>query len=165
VSQLLPVPELIRRLRLHSKRRGHIKAIAAMGEVDYYHLRKIIREGKITERMQTLLSAVLQKLDDREVLVRQNMPSIANGENVNKMLIEERPPGAPLFQRRIVRANEYCRWARCIACGGTHFSPLRRTLSLKTSAITYYACDGCVDTPDRVMMGDRSSSTRSLQKP
>jgi hypothetical protein len=88
------------------------------------------------------------------VLVRQNLPSMANGD-VNKMLIEERPPGASLFQRRIVRANEYCRWARCIACGGTQFSPLRRTRSRKTSAITYYAC---VDTPDRVMMGDRSST-------
>jgi hypothetical protein len=89
-----------------------------MGEVDHYHLRKIIREGKITERMQTLLSEVLQKLDNREVLVRQNLPSMANGD-VNKMLIEERPPGASLFQRRIVRANEYCRWARCIAPAST----------------------------------------------
>ncbi len=108
-----------------------------MGEVDYYHLRKIIREGKITERMQTLLSELLQKLDNREVLVQQNMPSMANGENVNKMLIEERPPGAPLFQRRIARANEYCRWARCIACGGADFSPATHSLvQAKPSPIT-----------------------------
>jgi hypothetical protein len=67
VPRLLPVPELVRRLRLHSKRRGNIKAIAGMGEVDYYHLRKIIREGKITEGMQALLSELLQKLDNREI--------------------------------------------------------------------------------------------------
>jgi hypothetical protein len=72
MSKILDVPELIRRLRLHSERRGHIKAIAAMGEVDYYHLRKIIREGTITERRQTLLSELLQKLDNREVLVAEH---------------------------------------------------------------------------------------------
>jgi hypothetical protein len=59
MPQLLPVPEIIRRLRLHSKPRGNIKAIAGMGEIDYYHLRQIAREGKMSVRMQTLLSDIL----------------------------------------------------------------------------------------------------------
>jgi hypothetical protein len=155
-SQLLPVHELIRRLRLHSTRRGNIKAIAGMGEIHYQHLRQITREGRMSVRMQALLSDILERVDRKEIIIKLNLPNAK--DNANKTLIEERPPDAPWTQRRIVRANEYSPWARCIACGGTHFSPLRRTLSHKTSAITYYACDSCVDTPDRVMMGDRSST-------
>ncbi len=157
MSQLLPVHELIRRLRLHSTRRGNIKAIAGMGEIDYYYFRQIAHEGRMSVRMQALLSDILGRVDRGEVAIRLNPPT-TDKDNANKLVIEERPADAPHFQRRIVRADEYCRWARCSACGGTHFSPLRRTLSHKTTAITYYACDGCVDTPDRVMMGDRSST-------
>jgi hypothetical protein len=113
--------------------------------------------------MQALLSDILERVDRGDVAIKLNSPK-TDKDNANKVLIEARPPDAPRFQRRIIRADEYCRWARCIACGETSFSPLRRTLSHKTSAVTYYACDGRVDTPDRVMMGDLSSSTRSLQK-
>jgi hypothetical protein len=74
---------------------------------------------------------------------------------VNKLLIEERPVDAPQFQRPIVRAAEHNRWARCIACGGTRFSGIKRTRS-DGEKPRYYACDGCVDTPDRVMMGGRA---------
>ncbi len=137
MSRLLRVPELIRRLRLHSTRRGNIKAIAGMGEIDYCHLRRIVHEGRMSVRMQVLLSAILERVDRGEVAIRLNSPK-TDQDNTNKVVIEDRPPDAPRFQRRIVRANEYSRWARCIACGGTHFSPLSRTRSHKTSDYTYY---------------------------
>lgn len=109
MSQLLPVHELIRRLRLHSTRRGNIKAIAGMGEIDYYYLRQIAHEGRMSVRMQALLSDILGRIDRGEVAIRLNSPK-TNKDNANKVVIEERPPNAPHFQRRIVRADEYSRW-------------------------------------------------------
>jgi hypothetical protein len=111
---------------------------------------------RMSMRMQIVLSEVLEQFDRREVVIKFDNPSFVS-DTPNRVLIEERPAGAPYTQRRIVRAAEYSQWARCSACGG-HFSPLRRTRSHKMSAITYYACDGCVDTAERVMMGGRSSS-------
>ena len=142
MSQLLPVPDLIRRLRLHSRRHGDIKAIAGMGEINHDHLRRIAREGRMSVRMQALLSAILERVDRGEVAFKMNTPRVKADAPVNSFIIEERPANAPMFQRRIVRANEYSRWARCSACGGIRFSPITRTGSLNPSVITHFACDG-----------------------
>lgn len=149
---LIPVPELIRKLKLHQQHQN-LRPIAQMADIDYQGLRKMMRIGKMSVRMQTLLSEIMQRLDRGDITYRRNVPKLANGENVNKTLVEQRPPDAPYQQRRIVRAAEYSRWARCIACGGTHFSGISRTGHRYD--FTYYACDDCVDTPERIMMGDK----------
>jgi hypothetical protein len=155
MSQLLLVSEIIRRLRMHQQHLGHTTAIAAMSDVSRQTIHQIIRSGRMSLRLQTVLSDLLERLDRKEIVIKRNTPSIANGINVNKLLIEERPVDAPQFQRPIVRAAEHNRWARCIACGGTRFSGIKRTRS-DGEKPRYYACDGCVDTPDRVMMGGRA---------
>jgi hypothetical protein len=67
--------------------------------------------------------------DRKEIVIKRDSPAIANGDYANKTLIEERPHDAPYTQRCIVRASEYSRWARCIACGGIRFSGIKRTRS------------------------------------
>lgn len=151
MSQLIPVPELIRKLKLH-KQYKNLAAIAAMGEISYDGLRKTLRDGKMSVRMQTLLSEIVLRLDRGDVRIRKNPPKSAHGENVGKFLLEERPVDAPQTQRRIVKACDYSKWARCIACGNTRFSMIRRTLNGGEKP-RYYACDGCVNDPERIMMG------------
>jgi hypothetical protein len=155
MSRLLLVSEIIRRLRLHQQHWGHITVIASMSDVSCETIRKIMRDGRMSLRLQTVLSDILERLDRKEIAIKRNSPTIAIGDYVNKTLIEERPHDAPYTQRRIVRASEYNRWARCSACGNAYFSGIKRTRS-DGEKPRYYACDGCVDTPDRIMMGGRA---------
>jgi hypothetical protein len=106
-------------------------------------------------RLQTVLSDILERLDRKEIAIKRNSPAIAKGDDVNKLLIEERPDDAPHFQRRIVRASEYNRWARCSACGAAHFSGVKRTRS-DAEKPRYYACDLCVNEAEHVMLGGRT---------
>lgn len=152
MSRLLPVPELIRKLILH-KQYKNLKGIAQMGEISYDGLRKLLRDGKMSVRMQTLLSEIVTRIDRGDVRFHRN--NYRAKEHINQYIIDDRPAGAPQTQRRIVRAVEYSRWARCIACGGTHFSSIKHTLNFR-EAPRYYACDGCVDEPERIMMGQRA---------
>jgi hypothetical protein len=155
MSRLLLVSEIIRRLRLHQQHWGYITVIASMSNVSCETIRKMMRDGRMSLRLQTVLSDILEHLDRQEIVIKRNSPAIAKGDYVNKTLIEERPHNAPYTQRRIVRASEYSRWARCIACGGIHFSGIKRTRS-DGEKPRYYACDSCVDTPERIMMGGRA---------
>jgi hypothetical protein len=152
MSRLLLVSEIIRRLQLHRQHWGHITVVASMSDVSCQTIRRIIRSRRMSLRLQIVLSDILERLDRKEIIIKHNTPAIAKGDNVNKLLIEERPADAPQVQRRIVRASEYSRWARCNACGNAYFSAIKRTRSDGENP-RYYACDGCVDTPERIMMG------------
>jgi hypothetical protein len=109
MSRLLLVSEIIRRLQLHQQHCGHITVIASMSDVSCETIRKIMRDGRMSLRLQTVLSDILGRLDRKEIVIKRNSPAIASGDYVNKTLIEERPADAPHFQRRIVRASEYSR--------------------------------------------------------
>ena len=156
MSSLIPVRDLVRSLKLHKQRR-HFSVIAAMGEVSAKTLHTIVKTGKMTVRMQGLLSELLPRLDRGDFKVKHNAAGQVSPDNVNKLLVEERPRDAPHTQRRIMRAAEYSPWARCIACGGTRFSGVKRFRGHK---FRYYACDDCVDTPDRIMMGGKPTDQR-----
>jgi hypothetical protein len=166
VSHPLPVPELTRRLRLHKAQRGDLAAIAAMAEIDAQYLKRVVREGKYSMRMADTLSRILDKIEHNELRWKKNTPKIAkrdghtDPELINKTIIETRPVGAPQTQRRIVKACDYSEWARCNACGGLRFSAIyRHTWFFEKPR--YYACNSCVDTPERIMMGQAAATEQS----
>lgn len=158
------VPDLVRRLRLAQKRLGWMKAIAGMAELDYEWLRECIIKGQISERLQTVLPPILERLESGELILRRHTTNSADWL-ISQYTLRERPAGAPTVQHRIVRAQDYSPWARCSACGNTRFSSFQcgpKTTTAGAGHIRqtnrgrrpgYFACDNCVDIPDRQMMG------------
>jgi hypothetical protein len=105
----------------------------------------------IGKHVQAMLSEAFGRLERNEYQVHRQTPwsNPRDGieQPINVWVIHEKPANAKPYQSRIVREREFDRWARCSACGGAQFSKFGRSRNW------YYGCDGCVDTPDRLMFG------------